>query len=197
MQVQCQWCNNAGENVVFKIACKQEGLWVVFEYTAPGMSQQNGCVQQKFTTLFNRVCAMLNGGKFNGFLWNGLWAEVTNTAMLLKNNLLIPSRNLSPFQQFFGKGKRSMLSSMQKIGGMCIATYRDNTHWAKLANHGTWGFWVGYADGHPTSSCWVYNTKTKNIILTQDVTFLQKSYKDFNKVEKPVLITMSYDGSDC
>ena len=32
------------ENVVFKKACKQEGLVVDFEFTALGMPQQNGCI---------------------------------------------------------------------------------------------------------------------------------------------------------
>ena len=118
MQVQYQLCNNASENVAFEESCKQERLDVDFEYTAPGMPQQNGCVQQIFVTLFIRVCAILNSGKFISNLQNSLWADAMNTAMLLKNNLLILSRNLSPFQQVCGKGKRSTLS------------YRDNTHWA-------------------------------------------------------------------
>ena len=34
------------------------------------------------------------------------------------------------------------------------------------------------------------------IILTWDVTFLQKSYGEYTKVEKSVLVTMSYEGSN-
>ena len=41
---------------------------------------------------------------------------------LLKNNILTPNRNLSSFWQFFVKEKRSILSSMQKFGEMCITT---------------------------------------------------------------------------
>ena len=37
LQVQYFHCNNAGEKVAFKKACKQEGLGVDFEYTASGM----------------------------------------------------------------------------------------------------------------------------------------------------------------
>ena len=40
-----------------------------------------------------------------------------------------------------------------------------------------------------------FNAKTK-IILTRDVTFLQKSYGDYHKVGKPVLVTTSYGGLD-
>ena len=44
-----------------------------------------------------------------------------------------------------------------------------------LANNGTPGIWVGYAEGHLTETYWDFNPKTKKI-LTQDMTFLQKSY---------------------
>ena len=87
--------------------CKQEGLGIDFNYTASDMPQQNMHVEHKFATLFNHVCTMLNGGKFNAYLQSGLWAEAANTAMLLKNNLIMPNRTLSPFQQFLGR-ERSM-----------------------------------------------------------------------------------------
>ena len=172
--MQYLWCNNEGENITFERTCKQEGLEIDFEYTAPGMRQQNGWIKWKFTTPFNWVCTMLNGGKFNAHHQNGLWAKTANTAMHLDNNLITPHINLSPFQQFFEKGKRSILSSMQKFCDMCIPTYRDNTHWAKLASQGTPGIWVGYAEGHLTGTYGVFNPKIKKVILTGDVTFLQK-----------------------
>ena len=118
---------------------------------------------------------MLNGGKFTTYLWSHLCAEAVNTAMLLKNNFITQNRTLSPFEQFFGKGKKHVLTSMQKFGEMCITTYKDNTHWAKLANCGTPGVWVGCAKNHPYGTNQIYNPKTKKNILIQNVTFLQKS----------------------
>ena len=81
LQVQYLHSNDTGENVAF------EGLGVEFEHTAPGMPQQNGNVEQKFATLFNQMCNMINCGKFNAFLQNGLWAKAANTT----------KRTLSPF----------------------------------------------------------------------------------------------------
>ena len=72
LQVQYLHCNNAGENDAFKNACKQEGMGDDFEYSAPGTPQQNNSIKRKFVTLFNRVCAMLNGNKINAYLWNAL-----------------------------------------------------------------------------------------------------------------------------
>ena len=85
---------------------------------------------------------------------------------------------------------------MQKFGEMCIATYRDNTHQAKLANQGNPSILVGYAEGHPTGTYQVFNPKTKQVILTRDMTFLQKSYGECSKVEKPALVSMSCEGLD-
>ena len=41
----------------------------------------------------------------------------------------------------------------------------------------------------------MHNPKTKNH-LTKDVTFLHKSYGEWSKIEKPVLVFMSFKGSD-
>ena len=98
-----QKCLQAGRDLDwFQIYC----LWY---------SQQNDHVEWKFITLFNKLCALLNNGKFSTFLRSGSWARAVNTANLLENNLFTPNRDFSPFQQFFGKGPRNILSLVQKI----------------------------------------------------------------------------------
>ena len=71
------------------------------------MPQQNVHAERKFATFFNWICAMVNDGKFNAYLQNGLWAKVVNTATLLENNLLTPKKILSPFQQYFGNEREA------------------------------------------------------------------------------------------
>ena len=39
MQLQNLQCDNAGENVAFKKACKEEGLGMEFELTTPSTPQ--------------------------------------------------------------------------------------------------------------------------------------------------------------
>ena len=73
----------------FEWAHKQEVIGIELQNNDPGTPQQNDHVEQKFMTLFNRVCAMLNGGKFSPFLKNDLWAEAANTAIFLENNSLL------------------------------------------------------------------------------------------------------------
>ena len=60
-------CDNAGESMHFECACEQEGMGIEFEHTAPGTPPINGHVEWNFSTLLNRVNAMLNGGKFSSF----------------------------------------------------------------------------------------------------------------------------------
>ena len=79
---------------------------------------------------------------------------------------------------------------------MCIATFKDNTHRAKLDNCGTPGIWVGYAENHPAGTHRIFNPITKCIILTRNVTFRNKSYGEYHKVQKPVILTTSYEESD-
>ena len=70
------------------------------------MQQQNGFIKQKFATLFNRACAMLNGWKFNACPQNDLQADAVNTNMLLKINLQTPNSNLSILTNTYEEKKR-------------------------------------------------------------------------------------------
>ena len=53
-----------------------------------------------------------------------------------------------------------------------------------------------FADGYEVSSCKVLYPKAQQICLTKDVIFLSKSYGEWGMVEKPVVVLISYDGSD-
>ena len=46
--------------------------------------------------------------------------------------------------------------------------------------------WLRCTDGHVVGKYSIYNTKTKKVILTHDVTFIQKYFADWNaKYEEP------------
>ena len=82
-------------------------MGITYEYTVPSMSHQSGMVEHKFVMLYNRVNAMLNGGKFC-FLRNGLWAEAANTATILENNSLWRADERAHFDNFWeGSAKYS------------------------------------------------------------------------------------------
>ena len=85
---------------------------------------------------------------------------------------------------------------MQKFGEMCITTYKNNSHGDKLVNRGTPSIWVGQDENHPAGTYRIFNPNTKNIILTWDMSFLHKSYSEYTKVDKPVVVTASYEALD-
>ena len=58
-------------------------------------------LESKLDSLLNKVYAMLDIGKFPHFMRNGIWAKKANSAMIIENNLMVKSRDLSPFQQLF------------------------------------------------------------------------------------------------
>ena len=70
---------------------------------------------------------MHNGGTFSCFLKTGLWAEAANAAMLLENKSFTYSRDSSPF---FEKGKKNVLSSLQKFEEMHTVSFCSHSHCA-------------------------------------------------------------------
>jgi hypothetical protein len=78
-------------------------LGIQFEYTAPGTLQQNGKVEQKFTTLYARERAMLNHTRLTETLRKGLWAEAAATATLIENVLVTKNQVMVLHLMFYGK----------------------------------------------------------------------------------------------
>ena len=78
---------------------------------------------------------------------------------------------------------------------MCVTTHCNNSHHAKLTNYGMPGIWVCFG-GHLVGTYYVFNSKTGKTSLTNDVTFLEKSFSEWNNVEKPTVVPVHYEGSD-
>ncbi len=113
------------------------GLGITFEYTAPGTPQQNGRVERKFATLYGRIHAMKIASGLPKHLCDGFWAEAANTATLLDNIMLTNNRNSSPFQQFFGKGMKSIIPILARKFGEMVVVYQNNKMAAKMKDRGT------------------------------------------------------------
>jgi hypothetical protein len=77
--------DNAGENYSFQTKCFKNGFGIHLEFTPPGTPQFNGRVERKFTTLYSRVRAILNGAGLPESLRGGIWPEAANQATDLEN----------------------------------------------------------------------------------------------------------------
>ena len=73
---------------------------------------------------------------------------------------------------------------------MCITIYRDDPHWVKLANCGILWIWVGFSKGH------LVHTHCIKKCLTRVVTFFNKLYGNWSKVDRPVVAPTSYNDYD-
>lgn len=181
-QVKFIRCDNSGENRKLEELCKNEGLGITFEYTAPGTPQQNGKVERKFATLYGRVRAMKIASGLPKNLSDGFWAEAANTATVLDNILLTSNRDSSPFQQFFGKGIKSIVPISTRKFGEMVVVYQNKMK-AKMKDRGTTCIWLGYAADHAAGTYRVYNQRTQQVIFTRDVQFLKQTYGEYHKAK--------------
>ena len=181
LQVQQLQCDNAGENQAFKWTCNKEGLGIHFKYTAPSIPQQNGRIERKFATLFNRVHAMLNGGKFTPYLHSGLWLEAANTATFIENHLTTPNRSMNPFQQFLGRENQTSSSQCKNLVKYTLSLSRTTPTGLNYPIIALQVFGLDMLKTIPLVHTGFFNPKTKCIILTWDVTFLNKSYGEYSK----------------
>ena len=88
-------CDNAGENKVLERESDKKELGIIFEYTAPGTSQQNGVVERAFVTVMGRARAMMNHAGFTMAKRQQLWCEAAPTATML-DNILVQESAKSP-----------------------------------------------------------------------------------------------------
>ena len=191
-------CDNAGENRAFEEACKQEGLGLKFEYTAPNTPQQNGRVERKFQTLYGRARAMLLGSGIKKPLRVKLWPEAANTATDLDSILVRNGETLSSSQKFFGKDVKSLHvdidSNTKKFGEECIVADRTKIK-AKFADRGKPCLWLGYAKRHAAGTFRLYNSKTNRIIQSRDVIFTRsKSTQVLSTVVEEEVVPISQMG---
>ena len=154
--VKYNQCDKIGENEDFERSCRQEGMGIQFKYTMPGAPQQNGLVGRKFATLFDRLCAMLDNGKFSSFLRNGLCAEAANLSTLFESNLLASLRFKMISAIFWKeKEKNSLLwhKKLVKYALWSTEITHINQNWPIKA-HQEYGWFCRW-----TSSCYLPHVK--------------------------------------
>ena len=110
IKVQTLRCDNAGENKFTQTCCKDAGLGVKFEFTAPNTPQQNGRVERKFATLYGRIRAMMNAAGLTQSLKNGLWAEAANKATKDENMKVLPGSTKPAYEAFLWERKSTSMA---------------------------------------------------------------------------------------
>ncbi len=133
---------------------------------------------------------MLNGGKFISSLRNLLWAEASQTATVLQNNLVSQQGAMIPYHQFFGKGRKNILDRVQRFGEICIVANRVAVM-NKMQNRGKHCIWLGFSENHSSKCYRLLNPETKRVLISRDVTFLDKSFGDWANVKDSAIVPLA------
>ena len=177
IKVEILHCDNAGENLMTERKCKEEGLGIKMEYTAPNTPQQNGRIERKFPTLYGRVRAMLNAAQVSKTLRKGLWAECAKTATLLENICVGVHEDQPSYTKFFKKDNDT-LWHMHPFGEIAIVTKKKKLQ-SKLENTGIPAICLGHADNHAKDVYRMLNLNTYKVIITRDIRWMNMTYKHY------------------
>jgi hypothetical protein len=176
-------CDNAGENISLKESIDKEGLSIKFEFTARMTPQQNGKVERAFATLYGRMRAMMNGAGWSDSMKQGYWIEAAATATKMEN-ILNEKGSPSPYYSFY-KANPEYEANLRTFGELGIVTVQPgNTIKSKLQDRGIQGMFVGYAENHAGNVYRVMNLKTKRVMLTRDVKWINKFIVELDEPRK-------------
>ena len=162
-------CDNSEENKSLEKRLNQEGLGVIFEYTAPGTPQQNGVVERAFVTLMARARAMMNFAGFTVKKRELLWCEAAQTVTHLDNILVQQEGKPPPFSWFY-KEDAKYAQHLRTFGEMAvIADTEQKKTRSKLAPRGKMAMLLGYSTHHAGDVYRFLNMQTNHVNLSRDV----------------------------
>jgi hypothetical protein len=169
-------CDDSGENKALFDACQAQGYGVKLKFSGPRTPQRNCKVERKFQAFFGRIRAMLNSVGLKDHLRSGVWAECTMTVTYLFNNTSIKEKMICPYQLQFGNKPR-LPESLRSFGEIGVVTTKNDIQ-GKLANIGTPCMFMGYSIDHANDVYRMLHIKTKKIINSRDIIWMNKVYKD-------------------
>ena len=173
--------HNSGESRSLQKECEKQNLGIMFEFTAPGIPQQNSVVERKIPTLMGRSKAMMIQAGFSQQDKRKFWCEVISTATYLDNIMVKKERTKPPHTQFYNEGARYM-KYLKSFGEMAVIAMSDGKKMrSKLDTRGRTGIFVGYADDHARNVYRFINIQMKKIILSRDVQWLNSFWKQYKK----------------
>nr|GFD38685.1 retrovirus-related Pol polyprotein from transposon TNT 1-94 [Tanacetum cinerariifolium] len=135
--------------------------------------QQNGVVERRYRTLVEAARTMLIFSRAPLFLWT----EAIATACFTQNRSIIHRRfNKTPYE-LSNKRKPDILF-LHVFGALCYPK-NDREDFGNLGAKGDIGFFIGYSAGSCAYS--VYNSRTKKIMETMNVSFDELSAMAFKQ----------------
>jgi len=139
-------------------------LGIDHQTTVPYTSQQNGVAERTNRTIVERTIALMHSER----LPTGLWAEVMDTVVYLKNRS--PSRALkrsTPFEAL--TGERPNLSHLRVVGCAAWSLIMKGKRDGKLAPRARLCCFLGYSNTQKAYKLW--DPIERTVVISRDVTF--------------------------
>ena len=118
-----------------------------FQYTAAGIPQQNSKVEQKFATLYGKVCSALNLARMSKGLQRQLWAECASHVTDMENIIVQKANKKSSYKKLDNKPTHFMLN-IRFFGKIGIVRVYNKTTKTKLDDRGIHCMFIGYSKYH-------------------------------------------------
>ena len=155
-----------------------------FEFTASGTPQQNGKIERMFATLYGKTRSMLNSARFTTELRRGLWAQCADHAVQLQNILVKTHGDSSACEKFYDYTPK-WVHNLRTFGEMAVvADHANKKIRGKLADRGLPCIFVGYAEDHAQNVYKFMNTKTRCILMSRDVIWLNKNFSEYYGIHR-------------
>jgi hypothetical protein len=183
VKVQKIRCDNAGENKSLQKQIEEDKeLDIKFEFTAPYTPEMNGKIERKFATLYGKTRSILNGARLTKTLREGLWAQCAKLATKLENILCGSAEDKSPAEKFYGELPK-WVKKLKVFGEVAIISDDKNKAIrGKLSDRGFPALFIGYPDDHSNDVFEFFNFKTRSVLLSRNVIWLNQVYGDYMKI---------------
>ena len=154
---------------------------MIFEFTTPGIPQQNSMPERRIPMLIGRARAMLIQAGIDSKGKGEFWCEVISTATKLDNIMVRPERAKPPHTLIYGKNAKYM-KYMRTFGEMAVVGIHEGKKMrSKVDNRGKTCMFVRYAEDHSGDVYRFLNIHTKRIIMSRDVRWLNIIWKTLQK----------------
>jgi Reverse transcriptase (RNA-dependent DNA polymerase) len=170
--------DNAGENVSLskQVVGKDWKLPIKIEFTARDTPQQNGIVEVKQATIFNRAKAKLNHANIPLAKRGKFFMAAAQTACK-EDGLVVIShgeKQCSRYEHIFGK-LPDFAKHLRQWGEAGVVKIKTKTS-PKIDNKGITCMFVGYATNHAGDVYYMFNPTTEKILVTRDIVWLNRMF---------------------
>ena len=169
MRVKYLRCDNAGEHLQELIDyCREAGI--ILEYTAPNTPKQNGRVEKKIRIIWQRAMTMMNHANLTLESQKEFWAEAVACSAFIEDLMIKAGRTSPALYNWTNTTVTKWVKNLVQFGRIGVVKKKGKQ--AKMVDKGYPAMMVGYALNHGAGTYRLYNPKTKRIIMSRDVKWM-------------------------